>query len=69
MKTQVLYGKSEIEINVPDDSTIIEPQNIDAIQDYESTIKNVLRNPTNSKSLKEMVNSNDIVSIVISDIT
>lgn len=69
MKTQVLYGKSEIEINVPDDSTIIEPQNIDAIQDYESTIKNVLRNPTNSKPLKEMVNSNDIVSIVISDIT
>ena len=65
MKTQVLYGKSEIEINVPDDSTIIEPQNIDAIQDYESTIKNVLRNPTNSKPLKEMVNSNDIVSIVI----
>ena len=69
VKTQVLYGKSEIEINVPDDSTIIEPQNIDAIQDYESTIKNVLRNPTNSKPLKEMVNSNDIVSIVISDIT
>ncbi|MDU4021603.1 MAG: lactate racemase domain-containing protein, partial [Staphylococcus epidermidis] len=62
MKSQVLYGKSEIEINVPDDSTIIEPQNINAIQDYESAIKNVLRNPTNSKSLKEMVNSNDIVS-------
>ena len=39
VKTQVLYGKSEIEINVPDDSTIIEPQNIDAIQDYESAIK------------------------------
>ena len=69
VKSQVLYGKSEIEINVPDDSTIIEPQNINAIQDYESAIKNVLRNPTNSKSLKEMVNSNDIVSIVISDIT
>ena len=64
VKSQVLYGKSEIEINVPDDSTIIEPQNINAIQDYESAIKNVLRNPTNSKSLKEMVNSNDIVSIV-----
>ena len=39
VKSQVLYGKSEIEINVPDDSTIIEPQNINAIQDYESAIK------------------------------
>ena len=52
VKSQVLYGKSEIEINVPDDSTIIEPQNIDAIQDYESAIKNVLRNPTNSATVR-----------------
>ena len=69
VKTDVLYGKSEISVNVPDDSTIIEPQNIDAIEDYKTAIKDVLRHPTNSKPLKEMVKSDDIVSIVISDIT
>lgn len=54
VKTEVLYGKSEIEVNVPDDSTIIEPQNIDAIEDYETAIKDVLKHPTNSKPLKVM---------------
>lgn len=38
VKTDVLYGKSEISVNVPDDSTIIEPQNIDAIEDYKTAI-------------------------------
>jgi hypothetical protein len=29
----VLYGKSEVEVEVPDDSTVIEPQNIEALED------------------------------------
>ena len=69
MKTHVLYGKSEVEVEVPDDSTVIEPQNIEALEDYTSAIQNVLRHPTGSKPLKELVNKDDIVSIVISDIT
>lgn len=69
MKIHVLYGKSEVEVEVPDDSTVIEPQNIEALEDYTSAIQNVLRHPTGSKPLKELVNKDDIVSIVISDIT
>ena len=69
VKTHVLYGKSEVEVEVPDDSTVIEPQNIEALEDYTSAIQNVLRHPTGSKPLKELVNKDDIVSIVISDIT
>ena len=59
----------EVEVEVPDDSTVIEPQNIEALEDYTSAIQNVLRHPTGSKPLKELVNKDDIVSIVISDIT
>lgn len=55
VKTHVLYGKSEVEVNVPDDSTVIEPQKIEALDDYTSAIQNVLRQPTGSKPLKEMV--------------
>ena len=46
VKTHVLYGKSEVEVEVPDDSTVIEPQNIEALEDYTSAIQNVLRSPT-----------------------
>lgn len=30
--TNVLYGKSEIEVEVPSDSTVIEPQNIEPVK-------------------------------------
>lgn len=69
MITKVLYGKSEIDVEVPDDSTVIEPLNIDPVENVEGTIKDVLQHPTNSKPLKDMVKSSDTVSIVISDIT
>lgn len=67
--TNVLYGKSEIEVEVPSDSTVIEPQNIEPVKNVEETIKHVLKHPTNSEPLKDMVKSTDTVSIVISDIT
>ena len=46
--------KSEVEVEVPDDSTVIEPQNIEALEDYTSAIQNVLRHPTGSKPLKRI---------------
>ncbi|MEJ7432955.1 lactate racemase domain-containing protein, partial [Staphylococcus warneri] len=69
MLTKVLYGKSEIDVEVPDDSTVIEPLNIDPVENVEGTIKDVLQHPTNSKPLKDRVKSSDTVSSVISDIT
>lgn len=69
MQTHILYGKSEIAVEVPDDSMIIEPQEIDPIEDYTQAIKTALQHPTDTPPLKEMVSSNDTVSIVISDIT
>ena len=62
-------GNLKLKSKCRDDSTVIEPQNIEALEDYTSAIQNVLRSPTGSKPLKELVNKDDIVSIVISDIT
>lgn len=39
VKTDVLYGNSEISVNVPDDSTIIEPQNIDLLKIIKQPLK------------------------------
>lgn len=69
MITKVLYGKSEVDVEVPDDSTVIEPLTINPVENVEKTIKDVLQNPTDSEPLKDMVKSSDTVSIVISDIT
>lgn len=69
MKTELLYGKEGLSLNLPDHSFIIEPKNLPKMEDDKEAIWQALRNPINSKPLKDSVKSTDIVSIVISDIT
>jgi nickel-dependent lactate racemase len=69
LKTEILYGKSNIEIEVPDSSTLIEPQDIEPLDNDVAAINSALENPIGTPPLKEMVKSDDTVSIVISDIT
>ncbi|WP_059173446.1 nickel-dependent lactate racemase [Bacillus sp. FJAT-27445] len=69
MNTTLLYGQSGLEIEVPDHSFIVEPNDLPALEDYEEALRNAMRNPIGSPSLKESVKSTDKVAIVISDIT
>lgn len=69
MKTKILYGKSEVEIDLPDRSTLIEPQNIEPLKNQDDAIQTALQNPIGSKPLKDMVRADQTVAIVISDIT
>ncbi|HUX56915.1 MAG TPA: nickel-dependent lactate racemase [Bacteroidales bacterium] len=48
---------------------IIEPQWIDSVNDQSLAITEALSNPYNSKPLKKIVNNNDKVAIIFSDIT
>lgn len=69
MKTTLLYGENNIQIDVPDQSVIIEPRNLNGIKDDLEAIREALRNPIGCPPLKEMVKATDTVAIVISDIT
>jgi nickel-dependent lactate racemase len=69
LKTKILYGKSEVEIDLPDRSTLIEPQNIEPLKNQDDAIQTALQNPIGSKPLKDMVRADQTVAIVISDIT
>lgn len=69
MRTEILYGKSNIDIEVPNSSTLIEPQDIEPLNDDITAINSALESPIGTPPLKEMVKSDDTVSIVISDIT
>lgn len=69
MKTEVLYGKEGIVLDLPDNAFVIEPKNLIKLEDDKEAIRQALRNPINAQPLKESVKSTDTVSIVISDIT
>jgi nickel-dependent lactate racemase len=69
MKTTLLYGKEGLTINVPDDSVIVVPNNLEGLENEEKAVIEALRNPIGSKPLHEMVKKTDKVAIVISDIT
>lgn len=69
VKTKVLYGKSDVEIDVPDHSTLIEPRTIPPLDNDVESIMDALTQPIASPPLHTMVKATDTVAIVISDIT
>lgn len=69
MKTTLLYGKHGLEIEVPDDSVILEPKNLPGLANDEEAVREALRNPIGCAPLRELVRKEDKVAIVISDIT
>jgi nickel-dependent lactate racemase len=70
MKVNLLYGEGHKEIKLPDHrSTVINPPHVFAYPSEESAIKQALRNPICSPPLRELVNPEDTVAIVFSDIT
>ncbi len=71
MIINVAYGKKGYPIELPDDYNvdIIEPQMVAGLSDQGPAIVEALRNPYDSKSLKDVVETNHKVAIIFSDIT
>jgi len=69
MKTELLYGREGLSLDLPDHSLLIEPKNLKKLEDEKEAISHALKKPIGTDSLKESVKSTDTVSIVISDIT
>ena len=64
-----MYGKTGLDIKLPDDTTVIEPQFIPGLPDESGAIIAAIRNPINSKPLREIVKSGQKVGISVCDIT
>lgn len=69
MNVDLLYGQEGLSVNLPEDSLLIEPKNLNKLEDEKEAIRQALRDPIGTDSLKDSVQSTDTVSIVISDIT
>lgn len=68
-KVKLAYGKTGIEVTVPDQAVVIEPRHLAALPDEKAAVSAALRQPVGTLPLKEMVQRNQKVVIVISDIT
>lgn len=70
MKIKLAYGKTGLEIEVPEENTtIIEPVYVRGLEDERKSLIESLRNPVDSPPLFDLVKPNNKVAIVFSDIT
>lgn len=70
MKTvKLAYGKTGLEVNVPDDAVVIEPRHLAGLAYEQGAVLAAIRNPLGTPPLREMVKESDTVAIVISDMT
>lgn len=68
-KVGLAYGKTGMEINVPDNAVVIEPRHLKGVANEKEAVLAAMRNPIGTKPLQEMVKASDTVAIVISDLT
>ncbi|TDF94500.1 nickel-dependent lactate racemase [Paenibacillus piri] len=69
MKTNLLYGKHGLTVEVPDHAVLVEPHDLSGAADEERLVLEALRQPIGTPPLREMVKATDRIVIVISDIT
>jgi lactate racemase len=69
METTLLYGRTGLTFQLPDDAFIVEPKHLSGLENDMEALKAALRNPIGTPPLKELVKATDTVAIVISDIT
>jgi lactate racemase len=71
MRTKLAYGKTHLEVNLPDqwDITIVEPQHEIGLADPVGAVQDALKHPLCSRPLSELVAPHHQIGIVINDIT
>jgi lactate racemase len=68
-KIKLLYGRDNLEIDLPKNATVIRPQFLPGFIDEKAEIKKALRQPIGTRSLKEKVKAGDKVVVSHSDHT
>lgn len=71
MQIKLAYGKTGLEINLPDtwDVIVVEPRFVPGLNDPHQAIRQALRAPIGTMSLHDQVKPTDKVGIIFSDIT
>src|SRR6056297_2827349 len=69
MKVQIPYGKSFLDIKVPEDAHVLSPKEVPGIVDVNTYAPAVLSDTEEYKTLKKKLTTDSSVAIVVNDIT
>ena len=69
MKVTLPYGRSDLDVELPDNVDVFLPVSTPTLPDPDSAVRHALAHPLNSRPLRDLVRPTDSVAIVISDIT
>lgn len=70
MKVRLAYGRSGLEVNLPDErTTVIEPVYVPGLPDQAGALRTAIRNPIDSESLRQILKPSSTVAISVCDIT
>lgn len=69
MRVRLLYGEQGLEIELPDGSDVILPKESTPLADPEAALREALARPIGSAPLCDLVQADDRVTIVFSDLT
>ncbi|MDE3077457.1 MAG: nickel-dependent lactate racemase, partial [Chloroflexota bacterium] len=70
MRVKLAYGRSSMNVNLPDNrTTVIEPQFMPSIPDEGASVVHALRHSIRSAPLRSLVGPEDTVAVVVCDIT
>ncbi len=69
MNVSLPYGTASIDIEVPEETVVIEPAFVPGLTDEKAAALRSFRRPTGTRPLRDIVSRDDRVVIVVSDIT
>ncbi|MCL7455191.1 MAG: nickel-dependent lactate racemase, partial [Anaerolineae bacterium] len=71
MKLKLAYGREGLWVDLPGDMpvTVVEPRSVPGLPDEQAALQEALRSPTGTPPLRQMVQPEDTVAVVFSDLT
>ena len=69
MQIQLKYGRGFLDVDVPEDATVVWPQETAGLPDEAAALTEALRRPLGTAPLRDLVRADQRVAIVFSDIT
>jgi lactate racemase len=69
MKVSLAYGRNNLDIEVPDNTTVIEPSHMTPVPDERAAVVEALDNPIGATPLKKQISATTRICIVHTDIT
>ncbi|MBD5657404.1 MAG: DUF2088 domain-containing protein, partial [Candidatus Eremiobacteraeota bacterium] len=69
MNVRVAYGREGLNLDLPDHTAVIVPNDPPPLPDERSAFERAVRGPIGAKPLREVIAATDRVVIVTSDIT